>query len=1027
MGITLPLARTVLHLQHVHVHHPSRELSFRAFIRRGCCALLLWALSPAVLSGATLTAHNHVTRVWQLENGLPENNVTAVVQTRDGYIWLGTRNGLARFDGARFTIFDSSNTPEMESRHVTCLFEARDGALWIGHETGEITCRTNGTFRSVPIHAPWRGGKIFAISDDAAGDIWVLNQQGDLVRVRDGFVIANSPHTVTHLISIARIPTGGFWIQRDSQVLRLEGEKLTRLVFDSAPTNRYVQGIAASRDGGLWVMNESRIQKWKENELIQDVATAPWEWSPAHTIMELEDGRLAAATVNHGIYLVQTNGQYLQFARANGLSSDWVTSFCQDREGNLWTGTGNGGLAMIRKVNVTTYNPPDQWQGRTVLSVAAGPTDNLWIGTEGAGVYRYRAGEWRNFNETAGVSNHFIWSVAMDTEHRVWAGSWGNGVFVQNGEEFKRLPELMDAYVAAMVNCRDKSLCIGTSAGLLRFRSGKLDWLGRKPELSSPDVRSIQETPDGALWFGMSGGGLGQLNGATLRQFRRSDGLSSDFVQCLHLETNGTLWIGTFGGGLNRFKDGKFATITKAHGLPNDVICEILDDDNGYFWISSHGGISRVNKAELNHCADGIKEKASFLNYGLSDGLPTLECSGGFQPAGCKTSDGRLWFPTVKGLVCVDPFAVKTNLLKPPVVIEELRVNGHALKSREEETLRVPRGRHRLEFSYTALSFISPEKVRFKHRLEGLEQEWVDAGAERIANYSYIPPGDYTFRVIACNNDGEWNEDGATLAFTVLPHFWQTLWFRSFMGVFVVLAASGLVWFDTRRRMRGKVDRLERQRAIERERARIARDIHDDLGATLTRITMLSQSAHGTENPAQAVALLDTIYGTARELTRSMDEIVWAVNPKHDTPDSLASYLGKYAQDYLGTAGVRCRLDLPVQLPAWSVTAEVRHNLFLAFKEALNNVVKHAAAKEVRIILALSASSLALEVEDDGRGFNVASSYSDESASNRIAHGNGLLNMKRRLSEIRGEFEIQSAPGKGTRIRFTVPIMTSSA
>jgi signal transduction histidine kinase len=364
------------------------------------------------------------------------------------------------------------------------------------------------------------------------------------------------------------------------------------------------------------------------------------------------------------------------------------------------------------------------------------------------------------------------------------------------------------------------------------------------------------------------------------------------------------------------------------------------------------------------------------------------------------------------------------------VVIEELLVDNHPVPRDPagKIPLRIPPGQNRFEFHFTGLSFVVPEKVRFKYRLEGLETEWVDGDTKRQVNYSYIAPGDYTFRVIACNNDGKWNEEGASLSFTLLPHFWQTWWFLALAGALALAAAGGVVWYSMHRRMLRKLERLERQRAIERERERIAKDIHDDLGASLTRITMLSQSAQGNlDDPARAAANLDRIYGTARELTRAMDEIVWAVNPKHDTLDSLASYLGRFAQDFLGAARVRCRLDVPVQLPAWHLSAEVRHNLFLAFKEALHNVVKHAGASEVRVSLLLQPPGFALAVEDNGCGYAALPPGAELPADpERLAHGNGLLNMRRRLEEIRGQCDIDSRSGGGTRVRLTIPISGQS-
>jgi signal transduction histidine kinase len=341
--------------------------------------------------------------------------------------------------------------------------------------------------------------------------------------------------------------------------------------------------------------------------------------------------------------------------------------------------------------------------------------------------------------------------------------------------------------------------------------------------------------------------------------------------------------------------------------------------------------------------------------------------------------------------------------------------------------LRVPPGRHHIEFEYTALSFVAAEKVRFKCRLNNFDTGWADAGAKRVATYNYIPPGNYSFQVIACNSDGVWNETGASLQFEVLPYFWQTTWFHLLGGLATALAAGGVVWFDTRRRMRRRLERAERQRDLERERARIARDIHDDLGAQLTRITMMSESARGDlANPGRTAACLEKIYDTARELTRSMDEIVWAVSPRHDTLESLAAYLEKFAHDWLAGVGIRCRLDLPLQFPEWHLTSEVRHNVFLAFKEALHNAVKHSGASEVMVRLTLKAESFDLAVEDNGRGFAVVDKIKTVSAAQgRAASGNGLENMRRRLAATGGSCEIKSAPGAGTQVIFFVQLKAS--
>ncbi len=741
---------------------------------------------------------------------------------------------------------------------------------------------------------------------------------------------------------------------------------------------------------------------------------------------ELQSGAVAGGTVDSGLFIVIDATNHLQFNRTNGLPQNWIRSLCEDREGNLWVGAGSAGLVALRPGKVATLNPPDNWQGRAVLSLTGNDQNDLWIGTEGAGLYHLDHGLWRQFAEAAGLANPFVWSVTKDERGRIWAGTWGGGIFVGNEGRFDRLPGLEDirAPITAVLHASNGVTWIGTDRGLLRYENGKTMEFGGAQGLDLPQVRTIAQGRDGTIWFGMFGGGLGRLSEGVLKQFRTADGLTSDFVQCLKIDDDGTVWIGTSGAGINRLRNGRIAAITRNQGLADNVICCLEEDAKGYLWISSHGGIMRVSKSDLNSCADGTTNAVACLTYGKGEGMPTLECMGGMQPAGCKTRDGRLWIPTTKGLVLVDPNEVKKNPLAPRVLIEEFRVDGRvqdADAAARRERLDVPPGQHQFDFQFTGLSFTVPEKVRFKCLLEGLNTDWTDVGNKRSINYPYLPPGTYTFRVIACNNDGVWNTEGASITFGVLPQIWQTVWFKTAVIMAGAVAVALGVLVLTRRRMRVKLERLERQRALERERTRIARDIHDDLGASLTRITMLSQSARAELDHSAAATDLDRIYDTARELTRAMDEIVWAVNPQHDTLDSLATYLGRFAQGFLAAAHIRCRLDVPMQLPAWPLTAEIRHNLFLAFKEAVNNAVKHAKTSEVRISMAIDSGEFALHVEDTGCGF-VADHPERRSLDSAPSSGNGLANMRQRLAEIGGQCEIKSTPGSGTTIIFAVPV-----
>lgn len=982
--------------------------------------ILVWLWMLSVIGGVSaedVSQDRLVSHVWQRENGLPQNRVTAVTQTRDGYIWVGTYNGLARFNGEQFVCFNADNTPGMASSRVTSLFEAKDGALWIGHEGGEVTCYQNGEFKPVIVKAQWRYVRIAAFGSDEAGDIWLLNNDGLLSRLRDGLVLDPPKGNLSKWADIAVSRQGIIWVLRDGKVSVLRHERLQPLTFEIGANNTLVLGITASHDGGFWLAADDRVQKLRGDAVEGDRSLGTFAGTPCN-LVEIKHDVLAAITTDKGFELVFPNEKIQVYNHHNGFPSDWITAFHEDREGGLWVGSGGGGLELVRESCLHNISPPDEWKGRAVLSVYGDAAGALWVGTEGGGLYRFRNGSWTNFATSSGLVNSYIWSIAEDSASNFWVGTWNGGLFERHGERFDPAPELEQVTepITALLPARQGGLWIGTGAGLLRYEASEKNYWcdGRGNEPANHDVRCIVENTNGIVWYGTMGKGLFRLQNGSLTRYRKSDGLPSDYIECLHQDASGALWIGSVGGGLGRFKAGRFAIIGEKQGLSDNVICDIEDDGQGFYWLSSYGGIIRVEKKALDLCADGVTSSVDSLNFGMSDGMPTLECSGG----GCRTADGSLWFPTSRGLVMVRPEDAKINRWPPPVVIEKLLIDGQNVALEYAgAALKIPPGRHRLEFQYAGLSFAAPEKVRFRHRLDGLDTDWVEVGTKSAADYNYLPPGTYTFHVLASNNDGVWNETGVSLKFTLLPHFWQTAWFRALSITALILLTGGAVWVGTRRRLRAKLERVERQRALERERSRIAKDIHDDLGSSLTRINLMSQSARlGMHDVPQTLKNLDQICTTARQLTRAMDEIVWAVDPQHDTLDSLASYLSKLIHELLGDSGIRCRLDFPVYLPAWPITAETRHNLFLACKEALNNVLKYSAATEVQVSFTLAPGEIVVKIHDNGRGF-------DPTVKDGRLHSrrNGLVNMRQRLQEIGGRCEIESQPGQGTKVSFYFP------
>jgi ligand-binding sensor domain-containing protein/signal transduction histidine kinase len=964
---------------------------------------------------------------WPSAGGQDLNSVTAIEQTRDGYLWMGTFDGLVRFDGVAFAVFNSMNTPGLQNARITSLFEDDAGVLWIGHETGELTQYSGGRFRPVSFGFSWVGGPIEAINADQEGDLWLASNVGGLFRLRDGLCSKPNEPKKGWTAWMVRDKDRKLWVVSNGSVGSLEAGIFKPLRFDDNDqmTNKY-EPVLPARDGGWWVLRNSRIGKWREGRWEEIPRPKAWTNDFATALLELPSGSLLVGTFKSGLYILGADGAITHFTRADGMSSDQVGSLCEDREGNIWIGTGNG-LDALRVRKVEMLNPPDEWGGYNVLSFWVQPDGSAWIGTKGAGLYHYeRSGsnaQWTCFNQTNNLPAPYVWSVLETTSGQLLIGTWGQGLLVEKQGHFESPGELstITAGVLALYESKANELWIGTTIGLERYANGKLTLEAGKNELNVPDVRAITESTDGTLWFGMSGGGLASLEHGTLTLFRKHDGLSSDFVHCLYEDADGTLWIGTADNGLCRLQHGKFSTISKGEGLPSSAIVQIVDDKMGNLWLGSERGILRVSKSELNRCADGLERTIQCLSYGKAEGLASQSCPGGFQPGACRAADGRLWFPTTKGIAIVDPTDVTINREPPPVVIEEFTVDGIV---ETQPGAQVPPGKQRFELRYTGLSFAAPDRVRFRYKLDGLESDWVDAGTRRVAQYSYLKPGKYSFHVIACNNDEVWNQTGASLDFTVEPHFWQTWWFLAVATASGMGVVGGGVSMVAQRRERRKLAQLEKQQAVEKERARIARDIHDDLGASLTRIAMLSHTMRkNLDGNSQEASAAERVNGIARELTRAMDEIVWAVNPKHDTLDSLATYLGGFAQDVLAPAGIRCRLNVPVCLPALAVTAEVRHNVFLAFKEILHNVLKHANASEVEISLETGPTEFALVIADNGCGFALHPTKETcvgPDGGQRVGGGNGLLNVRKRLEDLDGRCEWETAPGLGTTVRLVI-------
>lgn len=981
----------------------------------------LWFLLLTLIGApvATLAASDFLITNWRTEDGLPHSSVNSIVQSRDGYLWIGTYVGVVRFDGARFVHFSTANLPQLGPGRVSKLFEDRDGVMWIGLESGRLLAFKDGEAR---IHLPNSdppNQAIVSMVQDQAGTIWLQTSSGSLGRLTSDsvtFVATTGPLSQRSSMGLLVDDAGVLWVGTKDGLKIWREDRLTTPPGMMETPDQPLDAFALARGGGLWMLRNGKLKKLLDGETLLE-SNPPAEFTgSAVELLETADGRLWLAAGDGSLFCREPSGAWQAISAQLGLQGGNRT-LCEDREGNLWRGGFGSGLARLRPKAFTGYELPATEQDRYTMSVTADAEGNVWALFNAHSLGRVDARtQTLRFWQPPELPQSFR-SLFHDRAGSLWLGTGNGQLYRRRGDHFMfefQVPQLPD-YISAYFKDSKSNLWIGFTgdAGVGYMpQSDPKQW--RVVEgLSFPDVRCIAEAADGAMWFGTHYGGAFRWQDGKWSRFMGRDGLPSDYVRSLHADADGTIWLATIGG-LCRWREGKFTAITTEHGLWHNSLSHITDDERGNLWFSSFGGVFRVSRQHLNEFADGQRDSIQCIGYGRNDGLPALECPGGFQPAGTKTPDGRLWFPTVNGVVSVSPQAIKENLLAPPVWIEEVMVDGAVNSIRHTNTaLKIGPGKRRFDFRYTALSLSSPEKVRFRHKLEGLDENWSAPDDHRTVTYSHIPPGSYTFRVTACNNDGVWNEDGHSLLLHIDTFFWQTWWFQSGAALLLVAGVALTVRRVERWKAQLRLERLEQQHAVEHERSRIAKDIHDDLGANLTQIVFLSQRAEVTsQDPQEIERWLKLIPATARRTIQSLDEIVWAINPKHDSLESLANYLSQFAQEHLTLAGVRCVLDVPTVLPHQELTAELRHNLLLAAREALQNVVAHAKATETCVTLRVDEAGLNIVIADNGTGFDLKRVPRD---------GNGLQNIRRRLEDIGGRADITSQPGNGTTVRLTVP------
>ena len=880
--------------------------------------------------------------------------------------------------------------------------------LWVGTDAGLMLLK-NGQLLPLNEAETFKGQRITGLLEDRQGRMWVgVKGVGVFQFVKDKFV-----------------PLTGDSVQellKDSHCLLMD--QMGRMWIGAG------EDFVLCNDGDRW--NRYRIPRNQAKSHVSALA-------------EESDGIVWAGSSGGGL-LQFKGGKFMSIPGGSGLAGNLTECLLADREGRLWVGTDTG-LNYLHRKCLRTLSQSEGLGFGAAQGLAEVTPGVVWVAKPSGGLYRWDGKSFSRLSAT-GLSPHDsqITTLLVTHDGFCWVATTNSLLFYKDpiaaADELKVI-ESAPANIISLVEDREGALWTGTRDGKIwQLREDK--WLQRT-NFSQPDaITALVPDPDGSLWVGTDGYGIYRLTDGSCEHIDKNQGLLSDAIRALYLDAQGTLWIGTANEGLSRWRNGHIANFTTREGLPDNNISQILEDDAGRLWLGTSGGIACVNKHRLDDLASGQIPVVYPLLFGRAEGMLSEECTGGFCPAGLKTTSGLLWFSTLKGVAVINPQVLPNITIMPNTVLNEVLVDGVSepilhvpnlnVKRRaqpekeaaEMETLRISPGKHRVEFRYAGLRFDAPELIRFRYRLEGLDTDWVDAGTRRTAFYSYLPAGNYRFRVAACSSDGVWSSDEAGLNLIVMRHFWQTWWFISLSGLVLLVSVGGVVRIVEKRKIQLRLKHLEQERALERERTRIAQDLHDEMGAKLCRISFLSEHARRGELPPNELQdQITSISVASREVLHSLDEIVWAVNPQNDTLEHAASYIGQYAEEYFQMTGIQCELDIPTQLPPYPLSSQMRHHLFLATHEALTNILKHSGATCAKISVVSDNAIFEINISDNGRGFNTPVIES-KLATPTTAAGDGLSNMCQRLTDIGGRCRIESIPGQGTSIQFVIPLNFST-
>ena len=965
-----------------------------ALLYRAFCLLLL--LCPIPFSAAqTLSNYGH--QIWTTENGLPQNSVHAILQSHNGYLWIATEGGVARFDGLEFRLFHHENTPAITSDNICCLAQTTGdrGAqiIWFGTADGLLRYES-GSLRRYTVAEGLPSADILDLATDSTS-LYVLTSSGVASFNGTSFSTVSLPSSP--LAIATSIDGDGLLIATSTGMMRFWAGKLSRSYVQPTPTVEPLEAFGTVASRTLWQQTRDSLT-FTANGIPRTIYTASFNGAHVQSFLAGSHGALWVGT-SKGLYHFDNAAAQPQVVSEIGGNS--VLSLYEDIEGDLWVGTETSGLHVLRRRNFTTL---PAFGDRVITAISQTNDGAMWLGSNGDGVDRLFGGTTHHLSTHDGLLSDVILSFAPGSEGDLWVGTADglNHIKGNRVDHYTSADGLPDDFVRSLLLDSNNALWIGTRHGLARLQGQTFTAFTQANGLHSDLIGAIlQPDNSGDLWIATLNG-LSLLHNNTIKTFTIADGLSGNIITALFEDASGNLWIGTRGNGLSlRTSNGRFVAFNRKD-LPQ-TIDSIVGDNNGSLWLGFSHGITRVASLELVVCASSSPCALHLHNYGTADGMPTEEITAIGHPAAWQTTEGPLWFATRKGVAIVDPNHLFINKVPPPVNIERFTVDDADV----HDLARIQPGHTRFVLEYAGLSFVAPAQVRYRYMLQGFDKQWNEVGARRTAYYTNLPHGSYRFRVQAANNDGVWNETGAELSFTIRPPFYRTLWFYLLASALLV----GLIVLIYRLRLH----RLRSQfAAVLAERARVAREIHDTLAQSFVGVSVQLELATQLLAHQQIDAARQQLDQTSAYVREGIDEArrsIWDLRAA-TAQNTLPTRLSRLAE---GTGTNALPLQINIGGTYRPLDSATENEVLRIAQEALSNISRHAQATTATIELRYETSRLTLTVADNGHGFSLAEA---QATRGRF----GLQGMRERAEQIGGKLSVLSSPAQGTRITLDLPL-----